>query len=653
MTSTLARTADTQRGVASEPGSTRRPRRYWSANWRMSRWAQIVGLAAAGIIVIGFSYRLSANAAAPTLYYSVFWIGLLGALVPICREIGAADTARWPRMSAILLFGIVTAIPKYLRNPDAPRYHDEYAHWREAIDVMLSGRLFQPNTLIPIVEYFPGTSALTETSRSLSGLGTWSAGALVVGVMHVLGLFAVYLLGSTILDSARAGGVAVIVYGINPSAIYFDTQYAYESIAVNFFLWVLALTSIAARSHRGSDRRRGILCAAVLFAAGIVVTHHLTTLFLIMALSTIALSTSFLSWRARNGQRFRAVLPVEARDRRVWWIMLGCTVSFAVAWVGIFARPTLDYLSPYFGSSLRQLGSMADKKTGGRQLLAANVQPWWEQVFTAAAPAALLAIVAVTWLLLRGGRRRIDATTAGFFLYGLGYFVSLPFILAPSGAEGARRSWGFTYIGIALIVAFVAVHMQSRNLTWFGRDMRPWMAGALFVTLLVGNVGGGLNDPYRFPGPFRWGTDTNSASEEARAVARELEATLGRVRVVSDAYTALQLAAYGGLDVAAPSTGFPAWELAQSGEDPSPELAGMLIGSAYDFLVVDVRMGQEPPFNGHNFGNGDPLLGQTTPMAYLTRLDSVPWAARVVSTEHLRAYRLDLSDIAKRMEQPQ
>jgi hypothetical protein len=122
---------------------------------------------------------------------------------------------------------------------------------------------------------------------------------------------------------------------------------------------------------------------------------------------------------------------------------------------------------------------------------------------------------------------------------------------------------------------------------------------------------------------------------------------VGRSRVVSDAYTALQLAAYGGLVVAAPSTGFPAWDLTQRNADPSPELARMLMYSDYDYLVVDIRMAQEAPFNGHNFGQNDPLLGHATPMANLTRLDHVPWAWRVMSTEHLRVYRLDLGAIAR------
>jgi hypothetical protein len=287
-----------------------------------------------------------------------------------------------------------------------------------------------------------------------------------------------------------------------------------------------------------------------------------------------------------------------------------------------------------------------DKPDTGRQLLAANVQPMWEQLLTAAAPLLLAATAVVAAMMLWRRQVRMNSTTWGFVIFGLLYFVSLPFILAPSGAEGARRSWGFAYVGVALIVALVVVNWRRDRLSWLPPAWRAPVLVTLFAALVIGNVGGGLNDPYRFPGPFRWGTDTNSASDEARTVARDLHTEVGRVRVVSDSYTRLQLAAYGGMILAAPSAGFPAWELVQSGKDPSPELAGMLVSSGYDFLVVDTRMGEEAPFNGHNFGENDPLLGHVTPMSNLTRLDSAPWATRVVTTEHLRVYRLDLMSIA-------
>jgi len=632
--------------IRAAAGSVRRPPGSASP---LLGWPLLIAAAAAGTIVVGFSYRLSAEAQAPDLYYVVFWVGMLVAILPVTARVVASDTAPADRLWAILLFAFVTAVPKGLRNFADPRYHDEYAHWREAVDVALSGRLFQPNTTIPIVASYPGTSALTVAAHWFSGLSLWSAGTVLVFAVHVLGLYAVYLLGDALLSSSRAGGIAAVVYGINPSAIYFDTQYAYESLAVNFFLCTLALTALAGQTV-SARYRRAFLGAAVASAGGCVVTHHISTMFLIIALTTAAVAATIAELVDRR--RASPRLETKSSALRVWWIALGCTVCLAVAWVTVFARPTLDYLSPYFGDSVHQLESMTHKNGGGsRHLLAANVEPRWEQLLSAAAPAVIMAAAVAALIIVRRQRVRLDPPLWGLMVFGLGYFLSIPFILAPSGAEGARRSWGFTYAGVALIVTLVAMHWPSNRPRWLGRNSRLPLLLTLFVTVLIGNVGAGLNDPYRFPGRFHWGTDTNSASDEARTVARELEAKAGRVRVVSDTYTALQLAAYGGLDVAAPSTGFPAWNLTQTAADPSPELAGMLVWSSYDYLVVDIRMGQQAPFNGDNFGRDDPLLGQATPMSYLTRLDSVPWASRVISTEHLRVYRLNLHDIAARTRQ--
>lgn len=598
-----------------------------------------------GLVTIGLSYRMSAEGLSAQWYYPVFWVGMLAALGPLAARAVAVGQRRRDRAMAVILFAIVAGFPKFLRNPDAPSYHDEYAHWREAIDVLGTGELFQPNTLIPIVQQFPGTSAVTAVLHLLSGLSVWHSGVLIVVVMHAAGVLAVFFLVEACLNSSRAGAVGAVVYAVNPSAIYFDTQYAYESIAINYFLWIIALGALAAAT--GDRRRRiGLMATALVLGGATIVTHHLTSVFLIAALSGIVVVV--MLWPAVRRWRTEPVLEPRP-ERRVWFTVFVGFVLTVVCWVVWAAPATIDYLRPYFGGSVGELNSIArDDGSTGRRLLAASVQPLWERGFTAAVPVflAVLALVAVVTVLRQ--RERWYSTAVGVMAFGMIYFPSVPFILAPSGAEGARRSWGFTYVGIALVVAFVALRARPR---WSPR-VRSTIAVAGFVILLIGNVGGGLNDPYRFPGPWRWGSDTRSASPEARAVAEMLRAEAGRVRVVTDAYTRLQLAAYGGHDLASASLGFPAWELVQRDDDPSPELAAMLSSSRYDYLVVDVRMAEEPPFNGHNFGQHDPLLGHATPMRNLKRLDRVSWASRIMATEHLRVYRLDLDLIGTQVVEP-
>ncbi|MET1071676.1 MAG: hypothetical protein ABWY11_03410 [Umezawaea sp.] len=588
----------------------------------------MIAAAAAGVVVIGLSYRLSAGGAPPSQYYATFWAGTLLALVPLVVRVTTGHHGQAVR--GIALLGVLTSVPKFLRNPSAPGYHDEYAHWREAVDVLSSGTLLRPNALIPIVQFYPGTSGLTAAVQRLTGLPVWSSGQIVLFTAHMLALFAVFVLVRVHLRSPVAGAFGAVIYALNPSEMYFDTQYSYEGVAIALFLWVLALTSFAARAH--GRARVAATALAVLCAAACVVTHHLTTLFLLLLLFLVVVVVSI---RARSDRgRPDAGSPV-----RVWWIVFGGTVVTTAVWLWLVARPTLRYLSPYFGGSVDQLSVIAVRQDPGRTILAASAQPLWERGVTALAPVVVGLGCLTALLVLRRGLGAWRADTLTLAAYGLLYFPSVLFLLAPLGAEGARRSWAFTYVGIALIGAFLIVRARGRVPVWRSRPVLL----ALFVVVLIGNVGGGLNDQYRFPKPFRWGADTNSASAEARTVAEQLAAEAGDVRVVTDRYTRLQVGAYGGLDIAMPSAGFPAWDLTQAPGDPTAGLAWSLVTSHYDYLVVDVRMAAEPAFNGDNYGQGDPLAGRATPIDQLERLDRVPWAARIITTEHLRVYRLDLS----------
>jgi hypothetical protein len=621
------------------PGTAQVPQAPATPRSAVPAWIVLVAAVATGTLVVGLSYRTAAEGAAPNVYYGLFWVGMVLAMVPIAIRTVRHHLPTSERWLLLALLGFVTWLPKFLRNPSAPSYHDEYAHWRQLLDVLADGRLFHPNNQIPIIQFFPGTSALSAGIARITGLSPWTSGVVLLGATHLLVLAGVFVLARVHLGNARAGGIAALVYALNPSEIYFDTQYAYEGVALAFLVWVVVFASLAARSAGG--RRTALVAAALVSAAGMVVTHHLSTGFLLLLLLLIAVVTS-----VRRGSR-----------AGTWWVVFGGVALLATAWVAFVARPTLVYLEPYFGGSVTQLSQIRQGTGTGRVLLQPSVQPIWERVLTAAAPAVVAGVVVTgAWLLLpRRGlhhRRRIRllpflnlrADTMALMAFGLVYFPSVLFLLAPSGAEGARRSWAFTYLGLALVVAFACERIQLRH------KRNQVIAALLSTVVLIGNVGAGLNDPYRFPGPFRWGTDTRSASAEARAVALRLAADEGRVRVVADRYTGMQLSGYGGLWNAAASDGFPAWALVQTDQDPSPELAAMLTTSHYEYLVVDTRMSDEPSYAFDNYGRSDPLLGEPTPAANLARLDHVPWAEKIMSTEHLRVYRLDLARIGTPLE---
>jgi len=229
------------------------------------------------------------------------------------------------------------------------------------------------------------------------------------------------------------------------------------------------------------------------------------------------------------------------------------------------------------------------------------------------------------------------------------------FTFAPIGAEGAHRSWGFSYLGIALITAAVvcnatrpALH-RARPLIQMAPRVtaasRVTLALAAVVALIVGNVAAGLNDAYRFPGPYQFGSEARSASPELDALAAKFGSLVHGQKVVTDRFTSLVVTQYGDTFTASPSAAFPAWNLFTSTKDPSAELAYQLTSSVYQYMIIDNRIETLLPAVGVYFQRNEPFAGASTspfPPAAIDRFNTVPWASKIMETDHYSVYRLHL-----------
>ena len=100
------------------------------------------------------------------------------------------------------------------------------------------------------------------------------------------------------------------------------------------------------------------------------------------------------------------------------------------------------------------------------------------------------------------GRRR--ALLIAFAVLGLVYFPSTVFILSPAGAEGARRSWAFSWIGLCLLAGPAVVWLVDwagrRSRRWLRASMRSGLLAALAIAL-VGGTAAGLDACLPVPGP--------------------------------------------------------------------------------------------------------------------------------------------------------
>ena len=604
----------------------------------------------AGMASVVHSYLIAQTTLSTPSEFAWFWVGMALLELPIAALVARRATSVAARIALLTLYGFVTYAPKLLRNPTSPLYHDEFAHWRATYDILSTGKLFQPDPIIPTVSRYPGLHTTTAAFVHGTGLTIWQAATLLLIFFHVALVLGIAELAQSLGLSNRTGAIAAILYALNSSFMYFDTQYAYESMAITLVVWALVAYVRAIRSEPGRGRASWSVLTAVL-AAGTVITHHLSmiTLVLTMALVSVALS---LAWLAKGQGWVRTAVTA-------WGLTLAAAMT-AIGWFHFIAPATLSYLSPYMGQGLSELAQVIKGSGGARQLFGASLSPGWEQKSAYLVPVLAAGLAFGGLLLLRSrvrdgslprGRRR--AILFAFALLGLVYFPSTVFILAPAGAEGARRSWAFTWIGLCMLAAPAVVWL----LDWSGRRARRWSRASLRSMLLaalaislVGGTAAGLNAAYRFPGPFLYGSDTRSITPELRGASRWFTARFGPGNhIVTDSFTGLIFGSFGLQDTPAPSAGFPVYNLylAKPGAPIEPAfLLSELKTSGYAYLVADERMAYNVPELGSYFAPNEPsfVTKSGKPIFYgrLGKFNTIPWMVKVYQSDNYSIYRLNL-----------
>ncbi len=609
-----------------------RPRALWPLLWLT---------ATAGAVLLAVSYSMAATRGADQGHYAVFWAGMLVFTVPTVAVAGSRQVSDRLRLGWLVTYALFTYLPKLLRNPTGPLYHDEIAHWRQTVGIATTGHLFEPNATIGIISRFPGLHIVVATLSRSTGLTVWQSALLVLVLAHVLTVLGAAVLGESLFGSVRTGMAVALVYSLNSSFVYFDTQFAYESLAIPLFVWCLAAL---AKAHNATERgeRLGWTVTAAVIGGLTVTVHHLTALILLLVLVIVTAVTAFAARRGR--------VPWGT----VWDTLAVLVVSggITVAWIVLVAPQTISYLSPYLGGGLSQLFHLFAGSGGGRTLFSASTEPGYERVFAFAAPAAIgvLALRVVVPQLRRAKREPWSPMRLGLGAFGLVYFPSVLFILISSGAEGARRSWAFTYLGLAVLVAPAALAIWDR-VRWpdLGRTITSYVAAfALWAAMLVGNVAAGLDESYRFPGPFIFGSDTRSLTPELLAAATWFDQHVGAgVRIVTDRYSGLGFVLDADSWTASPSVGFPAYDLFFSDKPPSAALVEELASSDYRYLIVDKRVATDIPYLDSYF-DYEPSDGSSVhpvPAGNIDRYRNTPWTTEVFESDDFRIYRFDFNAI--------
>src|SRR5436190_2730990 len=301
----------TREPSAQRPAAKHRPRARQVARrtpptaipWRLGAAPAIALLAAGGLVMVAYgndAAREGTSGAQP-----LFWGGLVVIYAPIVFRLLSASASRAERIALVGVLGVSLFAVKVLASPTGFVRFDELGTWRATNEVLLTGHLLTANPLIVSTAGFPGLEALTASVAQLAGLSIFHAGMIVLGLARLTLVVVLFLFIERVTRSARAAGIGVAVYACNPSFLYFDAQFGYESLALVIAATMLLVAVRWSEPERPDQPRpvRGLVTAMALLAGTVTITHHMSSYALLTFLAAWAALTALAARKSSGATR--------------------------------------------------------------------------------------------------------------------------------------------------------------------------------------------------------------------------------------------------------------------------------------------------------------------------------------------------------------
>jgi hypothetical protein len=587
-------------------------------SWRV--WVLCPILSTAGGLVVSAiadnAARAGSAAARPLL-----WIGLLTIFVPISiRLLGRRASGR-ERLLLILILYLALYLAWFLQSPLLFTTHDAMGQFRSAEDIVRTGHLFHTNPIVTAYGSYPGLELATSSLAQVSGLSLFASGVLLLGAARAVLAISFFLTMQRLLG-ARAAGIASLVYATNLSFIFFDAQFAYESLALPLAMLTVAVL-IQYRPYTRSQQ--GVL--ALLLICSVVVTHFVTTLWLLILLIAWALLDSLPRTR-------RIAAPIRLTG------LLGSAA--ALAWFfGVARTTTVEELGPVESSAFSSVGDLISGRSAAKHMFApaaGQSDGLVLQIIGFLSVAILVILVAASLWHLRRTREPIRIV---LLILMLMYPLSLVLRLTAAGTETSSRASEFVFIGIGFGVAGL-----SRSRRFRSSRRYQFLGVVLGLVLFVGGIVVGTPPYTRLPGPYLVAADPRSIDARTIAAATWVREHLPADSVfAADRSNGLALAAIGMVD---PGQGL------QHGQsvpylyfsrtfDPRDRLTIRAFQIRY--ILVDLRLSTALPYIGLYFSPDEPLAGHYThpiPRASLTKFATARHLTRIFDDGDIQIYQVHM-----------
>jgi hypothetical protein len=588
---------------------------------------------------------------------TVYWVGLLLMVVPCGVRLAGESASRGERIALVVLLGLALLAVESFVAPLSFNNHDEFGHLRETYDILSTKHLISFNPIQTEYTYFPGIELVTSTFAHISGLSIFASWKLVdigVRIMEVLALFLIFERAS---NSPRLAGLGVLVYMCNPSFMYFDTHFAYESFALPLGILVIQRSS-------GFDARAPRLASWIVFAlllVALTVSHHVASYIVVGVLVAIAL--------AEQLSRRRGSLSARARRRTVCGFA-GLGVLAVTAWTGLVASVTIStYLGPVVSEAVSStVGFVSGTHAAEKTLFEAQnkqASPLLEEAVGFLAVALLLLLLA--WGLWRLWRTRalFSPLPAVLGCIAVAYPFTLLFRLTLNGSETSDRASAYVYLGLGYVIAAgvfgsggskgpseQSARRWARRLRWISLPvpLRAVSVSLAIALLFVGGIVVGTARTERLPGPY-YPAVTSRAGEdpESIAAAKWVDGHLAHhQRLFSDIVNRLLMSSYGREDTVCcyiDDLLLPEVFLTPSFTAKDAKLIRL---ERVSLLVVDQRLDKPSP-STHLFferSDGGPYY-KPIPRQALSKFEDVPGIDELFDSGNIAIY-----DTAQLLAQP-
>jgi hypothetical protein len=584
----------------------------------LGRFPLLTLTTAIGLLLVAFAYLGGHTEAAGADL--LFWLGMLTIFIPCASRIISSGPNRTERIALIILLGMGLYLVKVLHSPVGFTHADEFDHWRAASDILHTQQLFSTNPLLPISPSYPGLAIVETAVMSVTGLDTFAAGVIVIGVARLVLMLAVFLAFERLTGAPRTAGIATLIFTANPGFVFFSALVVYESLGTA--ITVVAILATVEYTRGSGDLR--MLAIAVVATGTVIVTHHLTSYALLTLLILWAVIDAVIRRNLASGP---APIALAGAGMVIAWLLVTDSIfDYLVTPLVATANETMSIL----------VGDMSFRNVFEKY--SGPVVPLWERVVaTAGVVLVLLGLPLGIWRIWIFHRSNAPVFLLGIVALAYPIPVALRFLM--HGTEIGARAAPYVFFAVSLVLALTLVLLIPATHSPRRLALVVTMVTVLFVSgVLQGQTGGWA----RLPGPYLVSAHTRSVEPQAIYVSVWARDELGPGnRYATDQQNRQRIGSQGEqTPVSHFADGVEVSPLFFSLEFGSEE-AELIKQGRVEYLFVDRRLSTGLPMVGFYIDPGEENAFQheePIPLTALTKFDDLPGISKIFDTKDISLY---------------